>query len=72
MKCDVTDKDYHRIQHTNSENCSHGVFIGSFFFCVCISDSAIYHRRFALDRYTAEYVDMKNVFLQMVRVSVCS
>lgn len=36
MKCDVTVKDYHRIQHTNSENCSHGVFIGSFF-CVSVS-----------------------------------
>ena len=47
MKYRVTVKDYHRIQCTNSENCRCDVFIGALFLCQCISDSAIYHRRFA-------------------------
>jgi hypothetical protein len=72
MKYDVTVKDCCRIQCTNSENCSCDVFIGSQFLCHCISDSAIYHCRFVLDRYNAEYTDMNDVFMQMVRVSVYS
>jgi len=72
MKYDVTVRACHRIQCTNSENFSCDVFIGSLFLCQCISDSAIYHHRSALDRYNAEYAHMKSVFLQMVRVSVCN
>jgi len=70
MECDVTVKAYHRIHCTNSENCICDVFIGSLFLCQCICVSAIYRCRSALDRYNAEYADMKSVFLQMVRVSV--
>jgi hypothetical protein len=72
MKYDVTIKDYHRLQCINSENCISYAFIGSLFSCQCISDSAVYHCRFALGRYNAEYADMKNVFLQIVRVSIYS